>query len=82
MFNVKFYCKIPILICCVLITTVHGLDDEFCTISTSSGQIRGKQNQTLFDKITYYSFRGIPFAKSPIGELRFKVKNLFRKFVL
>lgn len=48
-------------------------NEEFCTINTNSGQIRGKQNRTLFDNKTYYSFRGIPFAKPPIGDLRFKV---------
>lgn len=46
---------------------------QFCTISTKSGRIRGKQNRTLFENKLYYSFRGVPFAKPPINELRFKV---------
>lgn len=64
-----------ILICCIRMTTTHCSDDDsiFCTINTNSGQIRGKQNQTLFDKVPYFSFRGIPYAKPPIGNLRFKV---------
>lgn len=48
-------------------------DHQFYTIETSSGRIRGKLNHTLFDKKLFYSFRGIPFAKPPIQEFRFKV---------
>lgn len=43
------------------------------TIKIQEGSIRGKLNETLFDKSPYYSFRGIPFAEPPIGDLRFKV---------
>lgn len=48
-------------------------DQQYCTIKTKSGQIRGKRNRTLFDGKLYYSFRGIPFAEPPTNELRFKV---------
>lgn len=48
-------------------------DQQFCTVKTNSGFIRGIFNQTIFDGKLYYSFRGIPFAKQPINELRFKV---------
>lgn len=47
---------------------------DFDTIETPSGRIRGKLNHTLFDKKLFYSFRGIPFAKPPIQEFRFKVR--------
>lgn len=50
---------------------------QYCTIEIGHGRIRGKLNRTLFDGKLFYSFRGIPFAKPPLGELRFKVsKNL------
>lgn len=48
-------------------------DDQYCTIEIEHGRIRGKLNRTLFDGKFFYSFRGIPFAKPPLGELRFKV---------
>lgn len=75
MCTVKLVRLTSILICCI--STTHCLDenDIYCTINTKSGRIRGKQNQTLFEKIPYFSFRGIPFAEAPIGKLRFKVKT-------
>lgn len=57
----------------VIATESSNNDDEFCTIGTNSGRVRGKRNQTLYDETRYYSFRGIPFGKAPIGDLRFKV---------
>lgn len=37
------------------------------------GQIIGLQN-TLPNGKSFYSFKGIPYAQPPIGELRFAVK--------
>lgn len=59
--------------------------EQFCTITTESGLIRGKSNVTLFDAKVYYSFRGVPYAKPPINERRFKVnfknsKNFVYRF--
>lgn len=45
------------------------------TVETKTGRVRGKLNETLFDKKYYYSFRGIPYGKAPIGDLRFKVRS-------
>lgn len=52
------------------------------TVETGNGRVRGKLNETLFDKNLYYSFRGIPYGKALIGELRFKVKQLNFQFKL
>lgn len=75
MSNVNFFCKIFSVI---LISTIHCFEDDtvYCTINTNSGRIRGQQNRTLFDKTPYFSFRGIPFAKPPIDNLRFKVCDI------
>lgn len=48
-------------------------NQDFCTIQTKSGKIRGQLNWTLFENTRFYSFRGVPFAKPPIGKFRFKV---------
>lgn len=57
-----------------LTSVESGFDEiqQFCTVKTKSGLIRGKFNRTLFDDKLYYSFKGIPFAKPPINELKFK----------
>ncbi|XP_049853099.1 esterase FE4-like isoform X2 [Schistocerca gregaria] len=45
--------------------------NEFVTVKTSEGILRGKSAKTS-SGIMYYSFQGIPYAKPPIGPLRFK----------
>lgn len=43
-------------------------------VTTEQGKVRGK---TCVDYHggTFYSFSGIPYAKAPIGPLRFKVSE-------
>lgn len=48
-------------------------EDQFRVVHTRYGDIRGKQNVTLFNEKVYYSYRGIPYGKAPVNELRFKV---------
>lgn len=50
-------------------------EGKFTIIETSNGAIRGQRFTTLFHNKTYYSFKGIPYAKPPVGELRFKVST-------
>lgn len=80
MFQRMRFISFGLLICLHLLSIVsesqsveNGL--QFCTIETESGQIRGKSNSTLFQRKLFYSFRGIPFAKPPIDDLRFKVNQ-------
>lgn len=40
-------------------------------VTTANGMIMGLQIST--PDISYYSFQGIPYAKPPLGDLRFKV---------
>lgn len=48
--------------------------DQYKVIETINGEVRGIRYTTLLNGIAFYSFKGIPYAKSPIGDLRFKVK--------
>lgn len=53
---------------------VKGDDTEqYKTVKTSNGPVRGILQTTLLNKSEYYGFKGIPYAKSPTGDLRFKV---------
>lgn len=48
-------------------------DTAFKVVHTESGAVRGKAQTTLWHNQIYYSFKGIPYAEPPIGDLRFKV---------
>lgn len=59
----------------------RGLDYKFeqyrlstsatVTMKTAMGQIKGAKRMTVWNN-SYYSFEGIPFAKPPLGDLRFR----------
>lgn len=57
----------------LLLNTINCEASEFKIVQISDGKIRGQKFQTLIEKNEFYSFEGIPYAKAPIGELRFKV---------
>lgn len=46
-------------------------------ITISDGELIGSVNYTYHEKVLYYAYRGIPFAKKPIGDLRFAVSMIF-----
>lgn len=43
------------------------------TVEISEGQLRGKFLEDL-DGNKFYAFLGVPYAKPPVGDLRFKVR--------
>ncbi|GJQ88752.1 hypothetical protein Trydic_g20374, partial [Trypoxylus dichotomus] len=42
------------------------------TVRTANGYVGGTKERTVFKNKPYFAFRGIPFAKPPIGNLRFE----------
>lgn len=67
----------------VILATVNGFENDLncsanteCFIETEFGFIQGERMQTFFENETFCAYRGIPYAKPPIGDLRFKVKTL------
>lgn len=42
-------------------------------VNTNGGKIRGFESNSILDGKKYYSFLGIPYAKPPLGDLRFQV---------
>lgn len=51
----------------------QSICDETVEVSLKQGGLVGKVEKTLYKKQDYVSFRGVPFAEAPIGELRFQV---------
>ncbi|XP_031636633.1 esterase B1-like [Contarinia nasturtii] len=49
-----------------------GESVEYKIVKTKNGAVRGISDTTMMKNVSFYSFKGIPYAKAPIGELRFK----------
>lgn len=47
--------------------------DDSPVVYTEYGGLRGRKQFTLFENKAYFAFKGIPYAKPPLAELRFKV---------
>lgn len=48
-------------------------DSQYKLVETSNGKVLGQLEKSHFTNTPYVAFKGIPFAKPPIAELRFKV---------
>lgn len=65
-------CALFMLVCVVNCSesfAVHKI------VETNNGKVRGILKTTLIKNVDYYSFKGIPYAKSPTEQLRFKVRD-------
>ena len=57
------------LLLTLLVSAVQGED---VTVNLSKGKLRGARLDYDFGQY-YYAFKGIPYARPPVKELRFKV---------
>lgn len=57
------------------------MSQDLPIVLTSYGPVRGRK-RTSVNQVDFYSFQGIPYAKPPIGELRFKVCWKMSKILL
>lgn len=67
----------------IVLTYILGINVialEYQVVDTKYGRIRGFKNRTRLDNTDFYSFKGIRYAKNPVGELRFKVHDEIREF--
>lgn len=72
-FFIIFASFAAILVFAVIMKNRSNDSNDTKIIETKSGKIRGVRETTLIKNMDFYSFKGIPYAKPPIGELRFKV---------
>ncbi|XP_031627274.1 esterase B1-like [Contarinia nasturtii] len=56
----------------LFVTAFVNSQDLSEPVVTKSGPINGLLQRTIWYQKPFYSFRGIPYAKPPVGELRFK----------
>lgn len=43
-------------------------------VEVKQGKLEGAEGKSVLSDEVYYSFLGIPYAKPPIGDLRFRVR--------
>ncbi|XP_059120188.1 liver carboxylesterase-like isoform X2 [Peromyscus eremicus] len=55
----------------LLLLHVHGQDSSSPIRNTHTGQVRGSLVHVKDNEVDVYTFLGIPFAKPPVGPLRF-----------
>lgn len=72
---------LSILLTLFLVFNASTIAEEYRIVETNSGQIRGVRKTSFLKKVDYYSFKGIPYGKSPTGELRFKVSFQISKAI-
>lgn len=60
--------------------SIHDRTEETLIINTSSGPIRGLKRKYVGTGDDLYEFRGIPYAKPPIGARRFKKPEAVEKW--
>ncbi|PSN48049.1 hypothetical protein C0J52_09112 [Blattella germanica] len=50
--------------------------DDTVIVKVKQGFLRGRAEESIFGRF-FYSFKGVPYAKPPLGQLRFKEKHPF-----
>lgn len=74
----KYYFEVSALFIIILFIFIVCLiksssNVEYKIIETNNGKVRGIRDTSFFKRFEFYSFKGIPYAKIPTEEYRFKV---------
>ena len=56
--------------------SVHLVSGEDVTVKTDKGTIKGARKDVDNGKVFFFEFKGIKYAKAPVGPLRFAVNPL------
>lgn len=59
---------------CLVIVALTRADEEV-TVDVSQGTLKGIKTTTTLSGKPYCSFKGIPYARPPIGQHKFEVSN-------
>lgn len=65
----QWYFKAIVLV----LSVINSSKCDDLIVTTSLGKVEGKQVDSILPNEKYYAFLGIPYAKPPVGELRFMV---------
>lgn len=71
----QFFLICPYFLIVFTLGSTVNLASPFVT-QTDKGLVMGEILTTVLKNQEYLSFQGIPYAKPPVGKLRFKVNNL------
>lgn len=69
-----FSSRFGLFVTALIVTVNYIAANQYKIVETFNGQVRGIQKKTLWNGIPFYAFKGIPFAKPPVGDLRLKVQ--------
>lgn len=58
------------------------MERSYTTVSINPGRLRGSLEDNIDDGSQYYAFKGIPYARPPVKELRFRVRDCDINFFL
>lgn len=61
-----------VYVLCVLSLLSETIEGKYVQVKTRNGPIQGRLASTVEGKNDYYAFQGIPYAKPPVGDLRFQ----------
>ena len=64
-----------LILASLCLLSVHFASGEDVTVKTDKGTIKGARKDVDNGKQFFYEFKGIKYAKAPIGPLRFAVIN-------
>lgn len=78
--NCSFFLVFLLLICNENVAPTEN-EPNSIVVTTGSGKIRGYSAKTMFSQWSYYAFKGIPYAETPIGERRFKLCFINSKLI-
>jgi carboxylesterase type B len=65
---------------CLVLLALAAASAEDISVKTNKGSVNGMREDLEGGKY-YYAFKGIPYAKPPVGKLRFQVDSSFETLI-